>query len=109
MECFSKHCKCNFTKCSINDIIWEGGTTEALKKSLGDTNLTDGCALITSNELNSIPDDMGKYNSSKGGDINFFCDLCDSTGLRRKTKCDRSIHAEKISVSMCGKFFFMKH
>ena len=103
VECFSKHYKRNFEKYNINDIMWGGGTTEALKKSLGDTKLTDGCALIVSNELNSILDDMDKYNGSKGGDINFFCDLYDSIGLRRKTKCDGDIHVEKTNVSMCGK------
>ena len=50
----------------------EGSTTEALKKLLGKINLTDGCALIVSNELNSILDNIDKYNGSKGGDINFF-------------------------------------
>ena len=72
MECFSKYYKRNFTKCSIHDIIWGEGTTEALKKLLGNTNLTDGYPLIVSNKLNSIPDDIDKYNGLKGGDINFF-------------------------------------
>ena len=52
--------------------MWRGGTTEVLKKSLGDTNLTDSCALIVSNELNLILDDIDKYNSSKGSDIIFL-------------------------------------
>ena len=72
IEIFSENYKQNFEKYNINDVMWGGGTTEALKKSLGDTELTDGCALIVSNELNSILDDMDKYNGSKGGDINVF-------------------------------------
>ena len=84
--------------------MW-GGTTEVLKKSLGKAKLTDGCALIVSNELNLILDDMDKCNGSKGGDVNSFCDSHDSIGLRRKTKCDGITHVEKTNVSMCSKFF----
>ena len=31
VECFSKHYKHNFVKCITNDIMWGGGTIDALK------------------------------------------------------------------------------
>ena len=81
VEIFSKHCKQNFVKCNINNVMWEEGTMEALKKSLSNAKKFDGCVLIASNEVNSFLVDVDKCNSSKGGITNFFCDLHDSIGL----------------------------
>ena len=50
----------------LKDVIWGSGTTEAMKTSLTDGVVTDGCALITSNEFYSFLSELDKYSSSKG-------------------------------------------
>ena len=82
VEILSKHCERNFVKCSINNVMWEGGTMEALKKSLNNAKTSDDCALIASNYLNSILDDADECSSTKEV-TEFFYDLHDSIGLRR--------------------------
>ena len=56
---FDKHldnyksiCRRDFILKFLRDVMWGGDSTEALKKSLSDSALRDGCCLIFSNEFN---------------------------------------------------------
>ena len=65
----------NINKCSpsyhhnneprnIKDVIWGSGTTEAMKSSLTDGVVTEGCALITSNKFYSFISELDKYSNT---------------------------------------------
>ena len=91
----------NHEQRSLKDVIWQSGTTEAMKTSLTDCVVTDGCALITSNEFYSFISELDKYSSSKG-DKNFFCDLYDGLGIKRCTRGEGSIFIDNTNISITG-------
>ena len=99
----------NFEKYNVNDAVWGGGAMEALKKSLGYIGLTDSYDLIVSNDWHSILNDMDKHNDSKVGDINFYCDLCSSSGLRRKQNAMEILMWEEKQMFHCAVNFTNKN
>ena len=85
----------------MEDVSWGGGTSEAWKKTLADTPLTDGNSLVVSNEFNSFLNDLDKCSSSKG-DKNMLCDMFDGMSIRRHTKIDGDMNIDKPNVAITG-------
>ena len=93
----------------LSDAMQGGGTAEALKKSLSDSALTDGCCLIFSNEFNSFLVDLDRYSNSSG-DTSFYCGMFDGLSMRRHAKTDGAMNVDKTNMVISGMMqldFFM--
>ena len=99
LQDFEEKYKRNQILCILKDVIWGTGTSEPMKKSLSDTPVTNGCALVICNEFNTFIADKDKYSCSKG-DIKIYYDIYDGLGLKRNTRIGRKKFVEKKQMCM---------
>ena len=100
LEQFKCSCQRNHGSCTLDDVMWGGGTPEAWKKTLADAPLTSVCSLVVSNEFHSFASDSGRHSGQK--DESMLCDMFDGMSIRRHAKIDGDISTSETNVGTLG-------
>ena len=101
LEKFKCEYKRNFQPCTLSDVQWGGGTAEALKNSLSQAPITDGCMLAYCNEFNKLLGDMNKFNNAND-DNNIYCNIYDGILVNNHTKSEGKLYVPNPSMAVCG-------